>query len=110
MIGDPALRLDPTSLPWHIYDLGSEWKAMTGLPMVYALWSGRWANEAADLFHASWRIGRDNIEEIVLQEALPMGFSPDLARAYLTHHIQFELTGEHERGLALFLQLATELS
>jgi chorismate dehydratase len=110
IIGDPALRLDPGALPWHVYDLGSEWKDMTGLPMVYALWSGRRAREVAELFHASFRVGRDNIEEIVRQEAVPIGFSPELARAYLTRHIQFELTGEHERGLALFLQLAAELA
>ncbi len=41
LIGDPALRLDPAALPWHVYDLGAEWVEMTGLPMVFAVWAGR---------------------------------------------------------------------
>ena len=41
MIGDPALRIDPAALPWHVYDLGAEWVEMTGLPMVFAVWAGR---------------------------------------------------------------------
>jgi chorismate dehydratase len=110
IIGDPALRLDPAALPWHVYDLGEEWKEMTGLPMVYALWSGRRALEVANLFHDSYRFGRENIEEIVRQEAAPVGVPAELAREYLTNHIQFEITPEHERGMALFLKLASQLT
>src|SRR5207253_10765052 len=31
IIGDPALRLDPATLPYHVADLGAEWTSMTGL-------------------------------------------------------------------------------
>jgi chorismate dehydratase len=110
IIGDPALRLDPAALPWHVYDLGAEWKAMTGLPMVYAVWAGHRALEVAGLFHASYQIGKNSLDEIVEQEAVPLGFSPQLARDYLTRHIQFELGGEHDKGLALYLKLASELA
>src|SRR5215813_9196929 len=41
IIGDPALRIDPTTLPYHSYDLGLEWLELTGLPMVFAVWAGR---------------------------------------------------------------------
>jgi len=41
IIGDPALRLDPCTLPYHVADLGQEWTAMTGLPMVFAVRSRR---------------------------------------------------------------------
>jgi chorismate dehydratase len=108
IIGDPALRLDPAELPWRVYDLGEEWKEMTGLPMVYAVWAGRRALEMSGLFRDSYEFGRDHIEAIILQDAVPNGFSEELARAYLTRHIQFELTSEHERGLALFLKLAAD--
>jgi chorismate dehydratase len=109
IIGDSALRLDPAALPWHVYDLGAEWKIMTGLPMVYALWSGPRALEVADLFQSSYRVGRESIDEIVEREAVPLGFSAELAHDYLTHHIQFELGPEHEKGLSLFLKMASEL-
>ncbi len=31
VIGDPALRFHPDELPYHVYDLGQEWKWLTGL-------------------------------------------------------------------------------
>ena len=40
IIGDPALRINPASLPYQVLDLGREWTEMTGLPMIFALWSG----------------------------------------------------------------------
>ena len=42
LIGDEAIRAywePPAGL--HTYDLGTEWKAWTGLPMVYAVWAVR---------------------------------------------------------------------
>ncbi len=39
IIGDPALRVDPEDLPYQCLDLGGEWVNMTGLPMVFAVWS-----------------------------------------------------------------------
>ena len=40
VIGDPALRVDPAKLPYFTMDLGAEWVAWTGLPMVFAVWAG----------------------------------------------------------------------
>lgn len=41
VIGDPALDIDPEAQQLIKVDLGAEWKAMTGLPFVYAMWTGR---------------------------------------------------------------------
>ena len=41
LIGDPALEADPAALGLQKIDLGDEWTAMTGLPFVYAAWTGR---------------------------------------------------------------------
>src|SRR4029453_3487102 len=41
VIGDPALAIDERAEGLIKTDLGSEWLAMTGLPFVYAMWSGR---------------------------------------------------------------------
>jgi chorismate dehydratase len=41
IIGDPALAIDPAARGVIKTDLGSEWRALTGLPFVYAMWSGR---------------------------------------------------------------------
>src|SRR5258708_5877983 len=41
IIGDPALRIDPSQLPYRVLDLGAEWTGMTGLPLVFGVWGGR---------------------------------------------------------------------
>lgn len=41
LIGDDALRAFYTPTDLLKYDLGTEWKAYTGLPMVYAVWAVR---------------------------------------------------------------------
>jgi chorismate dehydratase len=41
LIGDPALFLDPASVDAEKIDLGLAWRAMTGLPFVWAVWAGR---------------------------------------------------------------------
>jgi predicted solute-binding protein len=109
VIGDPALRLAPEQNGYYVYDLGREWTEMTGLPMVYAVWAGRRAAEAEALLHASYQYGRDHIEDIVQKEAIPRGVPVELARKYLTQHIVYELSEQHERGLDLYLKLAASV-
>jgi chorismate dehydratase len=41
LIGDPALFLDPASVDADKIDLGLAWRALTGLPFVWAVWAGR---------------------------------------------------------------------
>jgi chorismate dehydratase len=94
LIGDPALHLDPATLPFETLDLGLEWTQMTGLPMVFAVWSGKKemmqpAYEQA--FLDSCHDGLAHIDEIVRQQAPIRGVTEQLAREYLTRHIVFEL-------------------
>ncbi len=113
IIGDPALHLDPTGLPYHVYDLGAEWNAMTGLPMVFAVWAARPGilNAAMEqAFAGSYLYGRDHLDEIIETDAIPRGFSADLAREYLTRHIVFELGDRDRAGMELYRRLARQLS
>ena len=41
LIGDPAFEADHRALGLQKVDLGEEWTAMTGLPFIYAAWTGR---------------------------------------------------------------------
>jgi predicted solute-binding protein len=106
VIGDPALRIDPSGLPFHVYDLGAEWWEMTGHPMVFAVWAGRKGAatpEAAEAFRESCRYGQGRLEEIVAAESEARGFAPDLVREYLTRHIVHELGPRDYAGMDLFL-------
>jgi chorismate dehydratase len=111
IIGDAALVLDPTDLPFHVLDLGAEWVQMTGLPMVFAVWAARSEFPTQDLkpFLESMRFGRTHIDDIARSEHAKVGVSEDLARSYLEHNIVFELGEREYAGLKTFLQYASEL-
>ncbi|MDQ6704546.1 MAG: menaquinone biosynthesis protein [Acidobacteriota bacterium] len=111
IIGDPALRLDPGTLPYHVYDLGAEWTGMTGLPMVFAVWAGEKScitPEVSRVFRDSYCYGRKHLEDILREDAAPRGFPLELARRYLSRHIVYELTPAAYEGMALFRRLARE--
>ena len=112
IIGDPALHLDPKSLPYHVLDLGAEWLKLSGLPMVFAVWTGapRYiTDEVRNSFIGSCRYGLECIDEIAESAPATHGVPATLARDYLTRHIVFELNDIDRRGLATFLQWAAEL-
>lgn len=109
IIGDPALRLDPASLPYHVLDLSAEWHALTGLPMVFAVWAARpgFARpEWADLFVRSSEYGRARIDDIVQQQSVTYGIAATLAREYLTRFIHYPIGPAEQQGLHRFLELA----
>jgi predicted solute-binding protein len=111
IIGDPALRIDPKSIPYHVTDLGAEWTAMTGLPMVFAVWAGRAAHITSAVVEAlneSCRYGREHLEDIVRIDGAARGIPAALAREYLTEHIVNELGPKEYEGLELYLRYARE--
>lgn len=112
VIGDPALHLDPTTLPFETLDLGAEWTEMTGLPMIFALWAGRKEVMTAafeQAFLESCRYGLAHMDDIVHEQSPIRGITEQLAREYLTHHIVFELTARDHEGLNLYLKHAAAL-
>lgn len=112
IIGDPALRLNPAELSYHVLDLGQEWNEMTGLPMVFALWAGRKGCVTPDVvraFEDSCRFGRSHLSDIVQLEAAARRIPAELAQEYLTRHIVFELGDRERQGMQLFLRYAASL-
>jgi len=111
IIGDAALVVNPSEIPFHVLDLGSEWTEMTGLPMVFAVWASRASFPKQDPapFLASLRFGMQHIEDIARQEHAKVGISAELAQEYLTRNIVFELSDREYAGLKTFLQYASEL-
>jgi len=109
LIGDAALRIDPEKLPFESLDLGAEWNALTGLPMVFAVWAGRTEiiqEGYANAFVDSYRFGLAAMDEIVRHESVARNFPEALVRKYLTEHIVFELGERDYAGMNLFLQRA----
>ena len=111
IIGDPALHLDPVSIPFHVMDLGTEWLELTGLPMVFAVWAKTPSVITPDLeqvFQASCRFGLQHLREIAASEGPARGIAEPLALEYFEKNIVFELGEREYRGLDLFLQYAAE--
>jgi predicted solute-binding protein len=111
IIGDPALRLDLSSLPYHVADLGQEWTEMTCLPMVFAVWAGHKRHITPAVVKAlndSCRYGREHLEDIVKIDAAARGIPETLAREYLTGNIVNELGPKEYEGLELYLRYARE--
>ena len=111
IIGDAALVLDPSELPFHVLDLGDEWVKMTGLPMVFAVWAARGGFPTQDPkpFLDSMRFGLAHIDDIARSEHAKIGVSQELARTYLENNIVFELGEREYAGLDLYLRYAAEL-
>jgi predicted solute-binding protein len=107
IIGDPALRIEPNSLPYYVLDLGQEWTDLSGLPMVFALWSGpaQFLTEAnRRSFSDSCRFGLAHLDDIVTSNSASMGLPEGLVRRYLTTNLALELGSDDLRGLDLFLK------
>jgi chorismate dehydratase len=112
LIGDPALFADYEALGLQKIDLGTAWRDYTGLPFVYACWTG--VPEALDgegvaALQAARAAGERNAEAVA--ERFFPG-DPDRAAIggrYLRENIRFRL-GEPERaGLERFFALAAEV-
>lgn len=98
VIGDPALHVDRDR--WRVHDLAGEWRALTGLPFVFAVWAVRAGVDFPDLavyFKNSLRHGLASLDSLVRESAAEMGLETEVIRRYLTEHLRFFL-GEPERA------------
>ncbi len=112
MIGDLALLLDHEASGARKIDLGEEWTAMTGLPFVYACWSG-WPDALGAGDVEALQRARD--AGVAQSDAVAAAYYPEdtarqaVARRYLRDNIRYVLGGEELEGLRLFYRYAAEL-
>lgn len=109
LIGDKVVCNEPQGFD-HQYDLGDEWKQMTGLPFVFAVWTAR---SGADLGTLPARLeqariaGLQNVDRIVTSSsAIERGWPVDLARDYLTKYLKFEIGPRQIEAIEKFHALA----
>jgi chorismate dehydratase len=136
LIGDPALRIavgiERNSWPGaegqticqaatlgiigaellHVYDVVSEWRSLTGLPAVLAVWAARRDIATPDVtadFLASRDFGLSRIPEISFDAAHELELSQRVLESYLRHNIDFSLDANNRRGLELYFDHAEKL-
>jgi chorismate dehydratase len=101
VIGDRAFEQRKRST--FIYDLASEWRAVTGLPFVFAAWVSvrPLTPKFISLFDKANSIGLKYIDEIVDAEHFQLF---DLKK-YYTLHLSYELDKEKRKGMQKFLEI-----
>jgi len=123
IIGDPALmaleeranRFERTGEELVYHDLAEEWRALTGLPFVSAVWSsapagGRPLDEGvAGDFIRSRDHGLQNIDALVPEWSHRLPISEQTIRSYLTGNIHYVLDAECIEGMRAFFRMAAEI-
>jgi chorismate dehydratase len=125
LIGDPALmaleeranRFERTGEELVYHDLAEEWKTMTGLPFVSAVWGiasnattwGGLSEENIDKdFTRSRNHGLENIDALVEHWSRQLPLSDGTIRSYLTTNIHYALDEECIEGMRGFFRMAAE--
>jgi chorismate dehydratase len=112
LIGDPALFADHQRLGVEKIDLGQAWKDFTGLPFVYACWTGQPGALTADDVAI---LQRAREEGAAAPEVVSNGYYPHdpekaaIGAAYLRENIRFRLGAREQAGLERFFALAAEV-
>lgn len=114
MIGDPALRVWANPGERLVYDLGHEWKALTGRPMVFAVWAVRRDSaqrhpqrlrEVVGALHEARALAVAHPEEVATAAAEISGYAPSFLRRYF-QCLQHNLSAAHQAGLVEFYRRA----
>jgi len=112
LIGDPAFEVDHAAMGLEKFDLGLEWTTMTGLPFVYAAWTGRPGKVSEDDVRRLQEAQREGLAALdLIAEEYARGDSPRIARAarYLRDNVKYALGAEEAAGLQMFLDYAADL-
>jgi chorismate dehydratase len=117
LIGDIALKYYVDTKGFHLYDLGAEWKKITGHKMVYAVWavSRSFAETQAgtvenifDIFRKSMDYSMQHLSEIAEYAARWESFSSSFLMDYFKT-LRFDFGKEFQEGLLHFFRLASEI-
>lgn len=111
LIGDRAMR-DPDEHFHAVVDLASAWRAMTGLPFVFALWVVRDGVELGDLPQILARCRAEGLARVdrIAEEVGPgLGLDRDDCIDYLTRNISYDLGEPEVAALRLFARKAAAL-
>jgi chorismate dehydratase len=105
LIGDKVFGYEGTTKYTH--DLSDAWRALTGLPFVFAAWVAREgvAQQAVDLLDDALAYGVAHIPEAV---AASVHADKPYAVEYLTKNIDFRFDEPKRQALALFREKSRE--
>lgn len=109
VIGDAALMLRAQAAYPHMVDLGSEWKAWTGLPFVFAVWASRRGANAPGVQEIHARLlesrtwGLAHLDQLASEAASNTGLAVATCRSYFGD-LDYRLSYRHLAGLTDFFR------
>lgn len=112
LIGDPAFEADHAGLGLEKVDLGEQWTAMTGLPFIYAAWTGRAGgitDADVEALQEAQQIGLRSLDAIAAVYGRGDASRTARAAAYLRDNVKYGLGPDEAAGLQLFLNYAADL-
>ena len=104
LIGNPAIDFQRAPHAHQIFDLGTAWRELTGLPFVFAVWALRRGVENAALrqeLRAAKAAGLAALPEIIRDRP---EYDAAFRRSYFEHNICFDLGEPERRSVALFCE------
>jgi chorismate dehydratase len=112
LIGEPALLADFERHGLQKIDLGAAWKAMTGLPFVYAFWAGTpgvlTGDDVQAIQHARDE-GRRDSAQVAAEYFAGDPERQALGAAYLRESIRYDVGARERAALDRFFGLAAEI-
>jgi chorismate dehydratase len=114
IIGDQAIGFRQKHAgEFQFWDLGEQWKKLTGLPFVYALWLIR--PEVPDEKSIAQRLRSlrdENLADIQVVVADAVGKKPEITQEFLdryyNEHLRFGLGTREKQGLQTFADLCSK--
>lgn len=111
LIGDRAMRFGDES--FHaVVDLAEGWKALTGLPFVFALWVARPGLDLGDLPATLAHCRADGLAhaaELARKHGPQLGLDQSVCLDYLTNVLSYDLGESEVAGLRRFAHMAARL-
>ena len=117
VIGDAALLHDWSRKFPHVYDLGVEWKKLTGLPFVFAVWAIRRdfcelapavVDRLVELFHDSRNHGLSRMETIIRDASARTGLAETTLMRYF-YYLGVTLGEDELNGMQRFFDIQHRL-
>jgi predicted solute-binding protein len=107
LIGDQAIRFrQENASEFEFWDLGEQWKKLTGLPFVYALWLVRPEVVDPKSVAGQLRALRDrNLADLQKLSAGQTEFDPAFCDSYYRENLRFSFGEREKQGLRKFAEL-----
>jgi len=105
LIGDPAIDFQRAAHTHQIFDLGTEWRNLTRLPFVFAVWALRRGVEQrgnARKLRTAKANGLRELNQIIRQRP---EHDEAFRRTYFERHIRYDLNDVEKQAVARFCEL-----